>query len=126
MLINPIIQTNQFHSPATLWVTKNNIQYKNIHQSDKKETNIGQSVEQIAFTNDLILQLESVTETTQADHTANIKAKGNHRSDKKSNNSSTSVISEKKEYCYSLWADGFAATWDTNRLYPFFPPKHKF
>ena len=67
----------------------------------KKETNIGQSVEQMAFTNDLILQPESVTETTQADHTANIKAKGNHHSDKKSNNSSTSVISEKKEYYYS-------------------------
>ena len=42
------------------------------------------------------LQPESVTETTQADHTANIKAKDNNRSDKKSNNSSTSVISEKK------------------------------
>ena len=51
----------------------------------------------MAFTNDLILQRESVTEITQADHTANIKAKdNNHRSDKKSNNSSTSVISEKK------------------------------
>ena len=50
----------------------------------------------MAFTNDLILQPESVTEATQADHTANIKAKDNHRSVKKSNNSSTSVISEKK------------------------------
>ena len=48
------------------------------------------------FTDDLILQLQSVTETTQADHTVNIKAKDNHRSDKKSNNSNTSVISEKK------------------------------
>ena len=47
------------------------------------------------FTDDLILQLQSVTETTQADHTVNIKAKDNHRSDKKSNNSNTSVISEK-------------------------------
>ena len=47
------------------------------------------------FTDDLILQLESVTETTQADHTVNIKAKDNHCSDKKSNNSNTSVISEK-------------------------------
>ena len=37
------------------------------------------------FTDDLILQLQSVTETTQADHTVNIKAKDNHRSDKKSN-----------------------------------------
>ena len=78
-------------------IDRNIIQYKNIHQSDTKETNIGQSVEQMAFTNDLILQRESVTEITQADHTANIKAKdNNHRSDKKSNNSSTSVISEKK------------------------------
>ena len=47
------------------------------------------------FTDDLILQLQSVTETTQADHTVNIKAKDNHRSDKKSNNPNTSVISEK-------------------------------
>ena len=46
----------------------------------------------MAFTNDLILQ----PETTQADYTANIKAKDNHRSAKKSNNSSTSVISDKK------------------------------
>ena len=50
----------------------------------------------MAFTNDLILQPESVTEATQADHTANIKAKDNHRSVKESNNSSTSVNSEKK------------------------------
>ena len=50
----------------------------------------------MAFTDDLILQPKSVTETTQVDHTTNIKAKDNHRSDKKSNNSSTSVISEKK------------------------------
>ena len=44
------------------------------------------------FTNDLTLQ----PETTQADYMANIKAKNNHRSVKKSNNSSTSVISDKK------------------------------
>ena len=50
----------------------------------------------MAFSNDLILQPESVTELTQADHTGNIKAKDNHRSDKKSNNLSTSFISEKK------------------------------
>ena len=50
----------------------------------------------MAFTDDLILRHESVTETIQADHTANIKAKDNHRSGKKSNNSHTSVISEKK------------------------------
>ena len=77
-------------------IERNIIQYKNIHQPDTKETNIGQSVEEMAFTNDLILQPESLTEITQADHTANIKANDNHRSDKKSNNSSTSVISEKK------------------------------
>ena len=53
---------------------RNNIQYKNIHQSDTKETNIVQSVEQMAFTNDFFLQ----PEITQADHTANIKAKDNH------------------------------------------------
>ena len=46
----------------------------------------------MAFTNDLILQ----PETTKADYTANIKAKDNHRGVKKSNNSSTSVISDKK------------------------------
>ena len=96
MLINPIIQTNRFNSKATLGVDRNNTQYKNVHHSHTKETNIDQSVEQMAFTNDLILQPESVTETTQADHTANTKAKDNHSSDKKSNNSSTSVISEKK------------------------------
>ena len=61
----------------------------------RKETNIDQSVEQMAFTNDLILQPESITKTTQTEHKAKIKAKDNHRSDKKSNNSSTSVISEK-------------------------------
>ena len=50
----------------------------------KKETNIGQSVEQMAFTNDLILQ----PETTQADYSANIKAKDNHPSVKENNKSS--------------------------------------
>ena len=49
----------------------------------------------MAFTNNLILQPESFTETTQADHTARIKAKGNHCSVKESNNSITSVMSEK-------------------------------
>ena len=49
----------------------------------------------MTFTDDLILQTESVTKITQADHTANIKAKDNHRSDKKISNSNTSVISEK-------------------------------
>ena len=39
-------------------IDRNIIQYKNIHQSDTKETNIGQSVEQMAFTNDLISQPE--------------------------------------------------------------------
>ena len=61
-----------------------------------KETNISQSVEQMAFTDDLIFQPESVTETSQANQTTNIKAKDNYRSDKKSNNSSASVIWEKK------------------------------
>ena len=46
----------------------------------------------MTFTDYLHLQLESVTETTQADHTAKIMAKDNHRS----NNSNTSVNSEKK------------------------------
>ena len=50
----------------------------------------------MAFTDDIIFQPESVTETTQANHTTNIKANDNHRSDKKSNNSRTSVVSEKK------------------------------
>ena len=71
------------------------MQYKNVHQLDTKETNIGQSVEQLTFPNVFTLQPESITETTQADHTANIKGKDNHRSDRKSNNSSTSVILEK-------------------------------
>ena len=43
----------------------------------------------MAFTDDLILQPKSVTETTKLDHTANIKAKDNHRSDKKSNSANT-------------------------------------
>ena len=51
----------------------------------------------MAFTDDLILQPESVTETTDADHTINIKVSDNHHSAKKSNNSSASVISEKKK-----------------------------
>ena len=49
----------------------------------------------MAFSNDLILRPKSIKKI-QVDHTASIKAKDNHRSDKKSNNSSTSVISEKK------------------------------
>ena len=103
MLINPLskqtdfIQKQHHELQREVLIERNNKQYKNIHRSDTKETNIGQSVEQMAFTNDLILQPESVTEITQADHTANIKAKdNNHRSDQKSNNSSKSVISEKK------------------------------
>ena len=60
----------------------------------EKETNIGQWP--YFNTNVVILQLESVTEITQADHTANIKANDNPRSDKKSNNSRTLVISKKK------------------------------
>ena len=46
----------------------------------------------MAFTNDLTLQ----PETTQADYTADIKAKDNHPRVKKSNNSSTLVISYQK------------------------------
>ena len=49
----------------------------------------------MAFSNELVLQPKSVKKT-QADHTASIKAKDYHRSGKKSNNSSTSVISGKK------------------------------
>ena len=49
----------------------------------------------MAFTDGLILKSESVTETTQADHTTNMKVKDNHLSDKKNNNSSISVVSEK-------------------------------
>ena len=56
-----------------------------------KENNIDQSVEQMAFNDDLISQPEFVTETTRADYTANIKAKDNHRSNKKSNNSNILV-----------------------------------
>ena len=89
-------QKQHYELQREVLVDRSNIQYKNIHQFDRKETNIGQSVEQMALTNDIILQPESVTETTQADHTANIEAKDNHCSDKKSNNLSISVISEKK------------------------------
>ena len=89
MFINPIIQTNRYHSKATLSVTKrstdgrNNIQYKNVHQSDTKQTDIDEYVEWMAFTDDLILKPESITETTQADHTTNIKVKEYYLSDKK-------------------------------------------
>ena len=81
------IQQQHYELQREVLIDKNNIQYKNIHLSDTKETNIGQSVEQMAFPNDLILQPESVTETTQVDHTGNIKVNANnHRSVKKSNN----------------------------------------
>ena len=86
------IQQQHYELQREVLIDRNNIQYKNIHHSDTKENKIGQSVEQMAFTNDLILQ----PETTQADYMANIKAKDNHCSVKKSNNSSTSVISDKK------------------------------
>ena len=49
----------------------------------------------MAFTDDLILQPESVTELNQADHTVYIKAENNHHSDKKSNNSSIGYFREK-------------------------------
>ena len=90
--INEFIQKQHYQLQREVVIERNKIHYKNIHQSDTKETNIGQSVEQMTFTNDLILQPESVNEKTQADHTVNIKAKDNHRSDKKSDNL---VISEK-------------------------------
>ena len=89
------IQKQYYKLQREVLIDENNKQYKNVHHSDTKETNIDQSAEQVTFTNDLILQPESVIETTQADHTANIKAKDNHRSDNKSSNSSTSVTSEK-------------------------------
>ena len=79
------IQQQHYELQREVLIDRNNIQYKNIHQSDTKETNIGQSVEQMAFTNDLILQ----PETTQADYSANIKAKDNHPSVKENNKSST-------------------------------------
>ena len=88
------IQQQHYELQREVLIDRNNIQYKNI-QYDIKETNIDQFVEQMAFTNNLILQPESFTETTQADHTARIKAKGNHCSVKESNNSFTSVMSEK-------------------------------
>ena len=91
-----LIRKQHYELQREVLIDGKNTQYKNVHHSDRREAIIHQSVEQMAFTNDLILQPKSVAETTQADHTANIKAKDNHRSDKKSNNSSTSVISEKK------------------------------
>ena len=79
------IQQQHYEVQREVLIDWNNIQYNNIHQSETKETNIGQSVEQMAFTNDLILQ----PETTQADYSANIKAKDNHPSVKENNKSST-------------------------------------
>ena len=70
------IQQQHYELQREVLIDRNNIQYKNIHLSDIKETNTGQSVEQMPFTNDLTLQ----PETTQADYTANIKAKNSHRS----------------------------------------------
>ena len=89
------IQKQHYELQREVLIDRNNTQYKNVHHSDTKESNIDQSVEQMGFTYDLILQPESVAETTQAEQ-ANIKAKENHRSDKKSNVLSTSVISEEK------------------------------
>ena len=86
------IQQQHYELQREVLIDRNKKQYKNIDQSDTKETNTGQSVKQMPFTDDLTLQHE----TTQADHTANIKAKNNHHSVKKNNNSSTSVISDKK------------------------------
>ena len=90
------IEKQHYELQREVLTDRSNTQYKNIHQFNTKETNIDQSVEQMPFIDELILKHESVTETTQADHTAKIKAKDNRRSGKKSNNSNTSVISEKK------------------------------
>ena len=65
------IQKQYYELQREVLIDRDNIQHKNVHRSDTKETNIAQSVEQMAFTNDFILQLEFVTETTQADHTVN-------------------------------------------------------
>ena len=65
------IQKQHYELQRELLIDRDNMQHKNVHRSDTKETNIVQSVEQMAFTNDLVLQLEFVTETTQADHTVN-------------------------------------------------------
>ena len=89
------IQQQHYELQREVLKDRKNIQYKNIHPSGTKENNIGQSVEQMAFSNDRILQ----PETTQADHTVNIKAKDNHCSVKKSNNLSILIISDKTEYC---------------------------
>ena len=79
------IQQQHYEVQREVLIDWNNIQYNNIHQSETKETNIGQSVEQMTFTNDLILQPEK----TQADYSANIKAKNNHPSVNENNKSST-------------------------------------
>ena len=62
------IQKQHYELQREVPIDRNNTQYKNVHQSNTKETNIDQSVEQMAFTDNLILQHESVTETTQADY----------------------------------------------------------
>ena len=67
------IQKQQYELQREVLIDRNNTQYKNVHQSNTKKTNIDRSVEQMAFTDNLILQHESVTETTQADHTARSK-----------------------------------------------------
>ena len=79
------IQQQHYEVQREVLIDWTNIQYNNIHQSETKETNIGQSVEQMTFTNDLILQPEK----TQADYSANIKAKNNHPSVNENNKSST-------------------------------------
>ena len=93
MFINSIIQTNRFHRIIhNIIIHRNNTQYKNVHQFDTKETNIDQFVEQMAFTDDLILQPESVTQTTQADYTVNIKANDDQHSDKKSKSGKKNIV----------------------------------
>ena len=48
------IQKQQNELQKEVLIERNNTQYKNVQQSYTKETNIDQSVEQMAFTNNLI------------------------------------------------------------------------
>ena len=50
------IQKQNYELEREVLIDRNNTQYKNVHQSDTKKTNIDQFVEQITFTDDLILQ----------------------------------------------------------------------
>ena len=78
-----IIRKQHYQSQREVLIDRNNIQHKNVHQSDTKQTDIDEYVEWMAPTDDLILKPESITETTQADHTTSIKVKEYYLSDKK-------------------------------------------